>query len=101
MKYLKTFENNTQLNKYTVVRQGRDKFRELMVLELLEIKKFETKFKRIYTYYCTTKRLYKTEEYQYGFLNDSLKDLVIYTSDDLDKILNLLPALDNSNKYNL
>ena len=108
MKYIKTFENigrngeiysMPQLKKYMVAAVG--KRYQLVVLKILEIKKFETRFERIYVYYCDPEILHKSDGQLYCFTNDKIKEMLLYTSDNLDETLEMLPALNIANKYNL
>jgi hypothetical protein len=103
MKYIKTYnsvENNLpKLKKYAVFAVGRKL--QLVVAEILQITKLETTFLRIYVYHNEYESLRKSDNQIIKLTNDYINRITLFTSNDLIKILEILPTLNTADKYNL
>jgi hypothetical protein len=99
MKHLKKYETvifeNEQIKRYTIWEFPTN----LVIMETLNISPFISTFKRIYIYYNDS-RLQRSDNQQFKIENPKNKR-VIFTSDDLQETLDILPTIRYSNKYNI
>ena len=105
MKYIETFEGLTfeidiaQVKKYTIWEFPTN----LIILETLNLSSFGSTFKRLFIYYDqgSNNRLQHSDNQQFIFKNEEVRRRVIFTSDDLQEIYDILPTARDLKKYNL
>lgn len=101
MKYLRKFENDifNNLKKYVIAGVGKQT--QLVVMRVTEKFPDRVDFKRIYIYWTDSDRLNKSDGKEFNFYINWINKNVLYTSDNLQDIFNILPTIKDIKKFNL
>ena len=95
MKYLKTYENFKEIKKYVLLKANSNIY---FILEVIDIKKDYIETKKLYYYTKVFDKLIK----QYAWFNLRPDDSdIIYQSDNLKDVKNILLTLNDTETYNL
>jgi len=102
VKYLKTFENSSELKKYLLLKITDDKYFFFIICEINEIINDER-----YTYRLN--RLYKIDKEGFRKLNSDtikisnkfLKKNLVRQSDNLEELIDIMKSMFHSEKFNI
>ena len=106
MKYIKSFESTmaefaSNIEKYIVWKFPSN----LFVLEVINVTNSYITCLRLYKMSISSRQILKSDKDEFEFSIETAKDRIIYQSDNLQEVLDILPELpdisDNVNKYNL
>lgn len=105
MKHLKKFESTDIISGYMDIKKYVvwEMTNNLIILEVTSIDTDTVHMKRLYIYHVEYNKLRVASEETYTMSYDTIKEHVVYDSDNLDDCLDetLLAAIKNTSKYNL